>query len=89
MEYAPDKHPDADIDYQYQQSLLNARAILDCFAKIRWLPDDDGSSIDEQSMSQGGLCDVYINGVWQNNLVAKMTAQCVLSGEGATNDSDN
>jgi hypothetical protein len=82
LEYAPKEHPDDDIDYQYQQALVNAAAILNNHAKIKWLPDDEGSSIDEQSMSDiSGLCDVYIDGVWQNNLVAKMTASVILSQE--------
>jgi hypothetical protein len=54
LEYAPKEHPDDDIDYQYQQALVNAAAILNNHAKIKWL-------------------------VWQNNLVARLEAACVLS----------
>jgi len=79
VEYAPATLDDSEVDEQYAQALANAKVILKCLPSLQWLPDDDGTSIDERPGDIYG--DVYFDGIWQPDLIAKIEATCILSEE--------
>jgi hypothetical protein len=56
---------------------------LNCFAPIKFIPEIESTSIDSVSSTyregKPPIADVYIDGVWQIDLVAELTASCVLT----------
>jgi hypothetical protein len=53
-------------------AFLNAAKVLECLPSVGFQPEIEGSNIDEPSG------DVYIDGIWQPELIAILEASCVL-----------